>query len=889
MPMWPFGRKKRRTSSTPQSSDPEPISEKRSAPGGQPAITTASQAPLQPPDRSDSQRKRKQARRVSEQPRATVSDEKRAVRTARRRGSVQDITALPGLRKLEASPHLRPAINAQRAVIPYNLDRGSGVRVGVSSPAPEITSVRSSQSPRNAAPQRRKSGKRREQSLREEEIRAMSAPLQIPKRPAGVNNDLLRRDSKKARRTLTKRPPEDPRGSNVSLPFQDSIHSSMSGHSEQRGWEVSAISVFSPRPTVRLSGPGYSTQQPAHSSSKISRKGSNKKRLPAIAQDTNQKDRRRIADLANDLDASELRAVLERDQRRKEQKDAEQHEKLERKLRRRAEKQRAEEERRRAEEERMIRDARERAAAAPPTATHPAFRNQAPEHIQDETAVSGLLTPVSTKEDKSDVEEQERGRSMPTGDTYLNYTTLHEDAENPFDDPEEEGPFADILPPPITPGGGEYYSPVQTPMEDPILETAQAVRLSQSHMSPPNSPLRATHAVGSQPDMADGQRVRTSSIPGRNVASSQRRPSETSTRRPGTWATFFRRGPGSRRGSDEPANRSDSSFVNTSRDFSFANTSRESMSKQAIPAHLIQQTSTRRSGTPARTQSKFREDLPELPLSPPDSRVQSPELTIAAANVAAAHRTKRTGAKQSTARDSADPTGLVRTDSPVVERQDSVGMLSQSLASVDSEGSWISGRPPQRTSSRTQARDVSPIRPEDNFNASYDKLPIPDHEYFSTLTPQTRSRRQSGETTPPRTDDDVTPAAKATGSTVDGTPLRQGTARRRPTVVHNDPRFKSREALMAEFESGEGVPTHSRDGSPSGDSAENSPIEQTYMHKARSVNYGGGHAKSLSAGSARLLEIAPSSRRGSVRPSPQNSPTPVQTEFIRPPPPPPPQ
>lgn len=807
---------------------------------------------------------------------------------------MQDITALPGMEKLESSPHLRPA-NPNKAVSPYNLDRGSGDRMGVSSRTSESTSspaMRSSQSPRSTAPQRRKSGKQRDQSLRDEEIRAMSAPMQISKRPAGVNNDLLRRDSKKARRTLTKRTPEDSRGSNVSLPLQDAIHSSMSGNSEQRGWQVSAIGIFSARPTVRLSGPAYSQQQQTgQSSARISRKSSKKERLPTLAQDTHKKDRRRIADLADDLDASELRTVLERDMRRKEQKDIEQQEKLERKLQRRAEKQRLEEETR----AREVREARNRAIVTPPTATHPAFRNQEPEPNQDETPVGGLLTPVSTKENQSDVEEQERGRPTSKGDTYLNYVTLQKDNENPFDDPEEEGPFADPLPVPTTPGGGLYYSPVQTPMEEPVVGTAQAVHLSQSHMSPPNSPLHTTQAAGSQSQLQHLQRERTSSIPTRPVASAQRRTSEASARRPGTWATFFRRGPSSRRGSDEPASRPDSSFVNTSRDFSFANTSRESMSKQVIPAHLIQLPSNRRSGNPARTQSRFREDLPELPLSPPDSRVHSPDMTVTVANAAAVRRAKRSTQqedepKQPTGRSSADPIPIRRTDSPIVpERQDSVGKLSQSLASADTEGSWISGRPPQRTSSKTQARESidSLAKTKNDFNASYDKLPVPDHEYFNAITPNVGSRRQSDEITPPRIDEEVTSAGserEVTGSTEDGTPLRKGTASRRPTVVHNDPRFKSREALMADYQADEHAIAHSREGSISGDSAENSPIEQSYMHKARSVTYGGGHGKTLSAGSAKLLEIAPSSRRGSARPSPQSSPVPVQTEFQRPPP-----
>ncbi len=43
---------------------------------------------------------------------------------------------------------------------------------------------------------------------------------------------------------------------------------------------------------------------------------------------------------------------------------------------------------------------------------------------------------------------------------------------------------------------------------------------------------------------------------------------------------------------------------------------------------LHEPSGSRRPVFPQRTMSKFREDLPELPLSPPDSRVQSPETTM---------------------------------------------------------------------------------------------------------------------------------------------------------------------------------------------------------------------------------------------------------------------
>lgn len=696
-----------------------------------------------------------------------------------------------------------------------------------------------------------------------------SSPTQIPKRPAAVNNDLLRRDSKKARRTLSKPRPDDPRGSNVSLPA--SVPSSMSARSEQRGWQVGGIDLFSPRPTVRLSHPA---QHPQPSSATApSRNGSKKGKLPAIAQESSRRDRRRIADLADDLDSTDLRTLLERDARRQEQKMSEQHERLERKLRKRAEKQRAEEQIER-EAERASAVERERELDRRtmdrilPTAVHPAFRDQS-EEAQDAVRP---MTPISMHEEAEVPGKDLAHESRDTTGTYLNYPARQDIPQNPFSDPEPEAsPFAD-------PQGGTHdaWSPVQTPMEEPVLGTARAVRLSQGHMSPPTSPVVDSHPAASLSELSDLHTQRTSSIP-KPLAQQQRRPSESSTRRAGTWASIFRRGPSTSRTSVDNSGKPSPS------ESSFANVSRESMSRQAIPPHLVKQPS-RRSATPARTQSRFHEDLPDVPLSPPDSRVQSPDLSIAAAHAAAARRAKHGNipTDSTSTGGASEPVNIGRTDSPVVSDVHGTDPpLSQSLASVDSEGSWISGRP-QRQSTRRIQRDsagstVSMEKATDDFTASYERLPVPEHEYFNSLTPNAVSRRASSEAAPP-SGQNTTPTASDAMRAKDDTPVRHGTAHRHPTVIHNEPRFKSREGLVAEFMASAAIPTRSTSGSDR-DSVENSPIEQPTVQKATSVNYGHnhGHAKSVSAGSAKLLNI---SRGGSRRTSPASgSPAIQQSEF----------
>lgn len=221
-----------------------------------------------------------------------------------------------------------------------------------------------------------------------------------------------------------------------------------------------------------------------------------------------------------------------------------------------------------------------------------------------------------------------------------------------------------------------------------------------------------------------------------------------------------------------------------------------------------------------------------------------------------------------------------RTDSPVVfEESESELPVSQSLASVDSEGSWISGRPAQDRSTQRLQRDsaasaVSYEKQPEQYTGSYERLPVPEHEFFNSLTPEAGSRHASSEIAPHSTEKDVLSATdRSEGDDI--TPLRHGTAHRRPRVIHNEARFKSREGLVAEYASGFVTPTRR---SSASESMDNSPVEQTTVQKARSVNYGLGHAKSVSAGSARMLDIPPS-RMGSRKNSPSSSPAVTQTEF----------
>jgi len=580
--------------------------------------------------------------------------------------SIEDITALPAQRRLQHSPHLRP-VNQEQGTIGYNFQSHShaslpaGARGRGKLQRPQ--SLR--RDPASESLIRRLSSKRRREHdhIREEEIRAMSLPMP-QKRPAGNSGGMLRRDSKKVKGALNHRF-ERPT-SNISLPLEDSIHSSMSGNSELRAFRVSALDMFSPRPTIRCSvGSQYYAGDRTSPTSLPARNDSRRERRP-LSKDEKQKNRTsRIDDLADTLDAGALREILERDKRRKDKKARADQERLRRRLERRAEKQNA------------------AAEAAGPPGTPRTPRRSA-------TGVVGL--------------------------------GIEKEAPTPMEDVRPSTPpqpqWVEILP--TTPRAHENSqlpTPLESPMEEPVVSDARAIRYSRGSVS--GAPhTREPSNVSMLPELISEklaqdvpvESVEQSQDPFRSGSlhpietvetttskqgSARRRSSEG--RRMGVFASLFRRG---KRNSQDQGR-------TTPSEISFSNTSRESMSRQPLPAHLVGTAPAtppiqirRPSSVPRRTMSKFREDLPEFPLSPPDSRVQSPEVPATSAIAA-----RRKSQMPSDLRiESLNSPGDGRSDSPVSPGAPVANVMSQSLASVDSEASWLSGRPPKRASNLTQLR-----------------------------------------------------------------------------------------------------------------------------------------------------------------------------------------
>ena len=779
--------------------------------------------------------------------------------TAQPRGSVEDITALPTSWNLERSPHLRH-IDTGRPQIPYTFRDHSTSQTSVPRTDPRpLSRPATAQSKRSAHGTFSSKKRKDDDRIREEEIRGMSAPINVPKRHG---DGVFRRDSKKRRNF------SHIKDSNISLPYGESIHS-MSTVPEQRGWELGLFDMFSPRPAIRLSGvPQYPAPSP-FAQPPMTREyqgGKEKESVDAFKKKKTQK----IGETANEMDASDLRVLMERDAKRRERRKREQQEKLDRKLKARAARDRADSNKRlqeaeeaRREQEVRLRVEEERRAReplAPPTAVHPALREE-PHLAPGDVIGLGIGT------------EQQSDEPM-------------QPVEDPFRDPLPSPPPEHEAQPEMrqldVPGA---FTPLETPMEDPIVETAQAVRYSQHTpmmASPPLSPSynRAPTPSSLLSNTIDRQE-RTASLPesppGLSALLEERRTSEPrsiESRRAGGWATLFRRGGTKKEVKPTPAS-----------EMSFTNTSRESMSRGPIPAHLVggdrSPFQRNKTGTPTRTQSKFREDLPEMPVSPPDSRVQSPDvpdLPAGAAAIAASHRGRASprpierlnGHSRSS---DVDARGAPRFDTPISPSGRGAGLMSASLASVDSEGSWLaSGGSLKRGSRSSQlSRSIGSLskRPQE-FVGSYEDLggQDKDAEYISRrATSADPHKRQSRRRTSTST---ITGAEEE--SIYDETPdisglsaplTMHGSVRRKPTLVHRDPIARSREGLLAEYATGE---VATIEGIKDDGFEPVTPGTEAQVHRATSVHFGGrGHARKVSAGSAKLLDL-PASRRQSLSP-----------------------
>ncbi|KAG9236335.1 hypothetical protein BJ875DRAFT_439462 [Amylocarpus encephaloides] len=686
----------------------------------------------------------------------------------------------------------------------------------------------------------RKSSKRRkEEHDREKEIKAMAAFM--PTRPSAEPNSsgrLMKRESKKIRAGLN-RDLQNP-SSDISLPTTESMHSSLSAESEPKtSYRLSAFDMLAPRPTIKYAenpryAPGASGFGSDRSDSR--RRLTERKTLDEEILKAN----KRIDELADDLNAGELRELMERDQKRREKKQAAERIKMERRLARRQEQQNV-------EDAAAIRD-----GTPPPV-------NMDRGVMGREVVGLGIGTSAVVSNKRKSSSESDNGRGKRPTEPF------REDSLPPVPRPSNSQRTNSLATENLTAGSERSES---------VIDVTQVRTVAKANVSPPPSPrahLRGASSISQMMELTNKPEPMSFVAAALKPESSRKSSENSSDRRgPPSWTSFFKRNKTKRESAPS----------------SFSNASRDSM--QNISFSQAAYTQRPSSTVPKRTMSKFREDLPEFPISPPDSRVQSPEADVvppirdypekrsalqASDDPRVRYDTPNSGYRSLDVmrlQDETPTSGHRSAEVPSNPSPEPTAVLSQSLASIDSEGSWLSGR---KAGSKRGSAQLAPLHGSANslqkrfreYSESAEELGIAEDEYFSRLTPgpeeEFKIHRQSTGNPMPSSDEED---GGSLASPVPSEKTKWGAVGRQPTVVHREPRAKSREGLLNEFEDDSSSIT-----------AGDSPVEpkrksyrlsrdiidenSTGVQRATSVEYRSGHVRQISTGSVRLLDLKPRS------------------------------
>lgn len=838
MGFWPFGGSKKKKPSRAEEKYREIGYESRSTPTPDDMARNEKQAhgPADRPSRTNSRRPQSdQSRKLSKMP----ADSMNAARAI-------------GPRDQPVSPSLEPpnragtdaydsrASSRQAGMYHQNIRSNSSLGPENFSSVHPIPTLRARRSEYSPGMPRRKSSKRKaEDQAREREVRNMSSPIPIPKRPATFSEGLLARERRNVPGDLNRKF-ERPT-SEVSLPLPESF-SEIDTRSPANSFKVSPFAVLSPRPTVRYDAnprSGALSRNQLHSRLSVQQ---------AVVEEDLSSSRKRIDDLADSLDSSGLRELMERDRKRRERKREDDKTKLQRKLQRRADRQKEEDMRMAQGDE-----------AGPSTPSRHRVRDNhdgiSPSNLPSSPPVTGDgdiemhdSSPASRRADLVEAAPLD-----PFADPTAVVTESKEPIRNPFEDEKDgdemEDPFAHQADQDVTSGPTlPVRSPLREVRNEETLQTLAAISPSTDRrVLAKRSPL----TVETNRDLSQSSRQ-------------DRSRSDQAAQPVSAWANFFKRG------KRQPSS--------TDRTAEFTNTSRESFSRQQ-PAPIVPSRNYRRYATPQRTQSKFREDLPELPISPPDSRVQSPEVesmhqiaTLPAPSLDG--RSLATSGSVPTFDRSRQEQLLTEQRSADVQSADASGPghgLSQSLASVDSEASWLSGRPAKRSSAqmghplRQSQSSLQPQAPG-NFSGDDEGEGVADDDFLNRLTPAPEDTRRSSSGSAIRKasstvidlqgeqDRSHRPEVPPLPSDVQDEKWHSSVGRQ-PTVVKQARAAKSKEGLLKDFENDE-IDTDDDIDSP------DAHFPHTPIMRATSVEYGKrGHSRVISAGSARLLDI----RRASVQ------------------------
>lgn len=822
MPLWPFRRRSRRKRGRANTLDTDDYAAPAVGPGlpprSQTAPVVAMAAGAHVPERHPSKKQRTEPKKLQRRGRAFSFSPGRhdSVRVASSRaqrgaGAETSMSHVPSGYTWRVDHGARATPSGLDAVQDEMLWR-----------VPTLHNKRGAdQLPRKTSSKRR----RKEDQEREAQIRAMCAFEPI--RPATEDWMAGRPIKKESRKTRTgfgisiKGSEFDKynRSSDISLPLPDSIDSAVSSDSEHISYKVSALEALAPRPTLRYSTnprPGTNVRDGAPTSRGPSQQ---RRKLAAPIPEETLRAHKRIDDLADDLSASDLRELMERDQRRRARKQQLEQEKQKRRIARHAEKQKA---------------------------------------VDAEAARLGRQSPPNME--RGVLGREDVGLGLDPASAIVTSSRIRHSEDQPQDPVRgEEDDDAEPARDPLT-AFHRVDSHTPQPPEEPS-ETREQQRPVPILASPPSrTSFRRKLSRSKSPQESEPRTERSEILLNGPSGSAKAQRS---------WTSIFKWGSKNKRHSGGP-----SSFSNTSRDSIMAMaTPTPTPPINIIPRHVS-------SKLPKRTMSRFREDLPELPISPPTSRIQSPEDADAiypfapstdlypASSLVSRPRQGTVGSEQRSVEGTREtPSTTSHLDTPGVSPEPQ----AMSLASIDSEGSWFSGRltskkrkssgileqaPNLRLPRQTPESDSERQQPEPDHPA--DDMHITDDDYLSRLAPPQPERnaihrKSTGEARP---SSDWEDEEEAHWGSVRG---------RQPKVVRSEmvERVKSREGILNVFgEEGETAMIETVEGDATAESSDHESSDGTAevgMQRATSVNLGHAHARRISAGSARLLSISPRS------------------------------
>ncbi|OQE44177.1 hypothetical protein PENCOP_c002G04440 [Penicillium coprophilum] len=533
---------------------------------------------------------------------------------------------------------------------------------------------------------RRKLSKRKaNEIMREREIRMLSStPIDIPHRPTPGSEDYVL--EKRRRKANGRRP--DRYMSDISLSIRDSATSSTSDISDPYTYKVNAFAALTPRPIVRyVEAPRLHT---ARSNNPPASNRQEREKLQALtmSEEDFYYSKRRVNELADSLDAGALRELLDRDRRRREKKQIDDQERLRRRLQERADAQQA--------EERKV---------------HPATPKPDPEPetkiAQPEPSIAEVTEPeIAASNEETTLQVDEPTAVAPENESWL--LRASKGSEHTGRESRESSRVV---------GNADDSSVRERRLaQRPSFAPSQDITMSRTTLSPSHSSVR--HGVHS-PTHSQVCGPSSASDISRGV-DSERRLSDTSGRRGNTITSLFRRGSSRLKrtykdrfhdATPEASNASHESFYKIQ-------TQSSPPPPSIVPPRILMP-----SGTVKRSQSKFTEHFGDEPLSPPDSRLQSPDIPEEA--LESSLEKDETFLQEPTPSPGVDIKNPNRSHhrswaSDSIDTEADNVPLSQSLASIDSEGSWMSGQFFRRMSQKPS----SPVR--SNLNSfGRDSVEVP--------------------------------------------------------------------------------------------------------------------------------------------------------------------